>query len=43
MQALAKALTENELVYLRAQFMLLGPNKDGSVSLENFKMVSYLT
>jgi Ca2+-binding EF-hand superfamily protein len=30
-------LTENELVYLRAQFMLLGPNKDGSVSLENFK------
>ncbi|EOA26755.1 hypothetical protein CARUB_v10022864mg [Capsella rubella] len=38
LKALAKALTENELVYLRAQFMLLGPNKDGSVSLENFKM-----
>ncbi|KAG7639959.1 EF-hand domain [Arabidopsis thaliana x Arabidopsis arenosa] len=37
LKALAKALTENELVYLRAQFMLLGPNKDGSVSLENFK------
>ncbi|KFK37447.1 hypothetical protein AALP_AA4G258000 [Arabis alpina] len=38
LKALAKALTENELIYLRAQFMLLGPNKDGSVSLENFKM-----
>lgn len=38
LKALAKALTENELVYLRAQFMLLGPNKDGSISLENFKM-----
>ncbi|EFH58344.1 hypothetical protein ARALYDRAFT_483834 [Arabidopsis lyrata subsp. lyrata] len=38
LKALAKALTENELVYLRAQFLLLGPNKDGSVSLENFKM-----
>ncbi|KAL1200277.1 CDPK-related kinase 3 [Cardamine amara subsp. amara] len=38
LKGLAKALTENELVYLRAQFMLLGPNKDGSVSLENFKM-----
>ncbi|CAH2057715.1 unnamed protein product [Thlaspi arvense] len=38
LKALAKALTENELVYLRAQFMHLGPNKDGSVSLENFKM-----
>nr|AAL30817.1 calcium/calmodulin-dependent protein kinase CaMK4 [Arabidopsis thaliana] len=37
LKALKKALTENELVYLRAQFMLLGPNKDGSVSLENFK------
>ncbi|OMO73141.1 hypothetical protein CCACVL1_17436 [Corchorus capsularis] len=37
-KALSKALTEDELVYLRAQFMLLEPNKDGSVSLENFKM-----
>ncbi|OMO95979.1 hypothetical protein COLO4_15576 [Corchorus olitorius] len=36
--ALSKALTEDELVYLRAQFRLLEPNKDGSVSLENFKM-----
>ncbi|OMO70240.1 hypothetical protein COLO4_28675 [Corchorus olitorius] len=36
--ALSKALTEDVLVYLRAQFRLLEPNRDGSVSLENFKM-----
>ncbi|KAK8702389.1 hypothetical protein V6N13_020745 [Hibiscus sabdariffa] len=36
-KALSKALTEDELVYLRAQFRLLEPNRDGSVSLENFK------
>ncbi|XWS76829.1 hypothetical protein CRYUN_Cryun01aG0211100 [Craigia yunnanensis] len=39
LKALSKALTEDELVYLRAQFRLLEPNRDGSVSLENFKMV----
>ncbi|CAI9101083.1 OLC1v1038329C1 [Oldenlandia corymbosa var. corymbosa] len=38
LKALSKALTEDEMVYLRAQFMLLEPNKDGRVSLENFKM-----
>ncbi|KAL5792167.1 hypothetical protein ACOSP7_000761 [Xanthoceras sorbifolium] len=38
LKALSKALTEDELVYLRAQFMLLEPNKDGSVSLDNFRM-----
>lgn len=38
LKALSKALTEDELVYLRAQFMLLEPNKDGRVSLDNFKM-----
>ncbi|KAI3694011.1 hypothetical protein L1987_76969 [Smallanthus sonchifolius] len=37
LKALSKALTENELVYLRAQFMLLEPNKDGRVSLDNFR------
>ncbi|OMO64218.1 hypothetical protein CCACVL1_21941 [Corchorus capsularis] len=37
-KALSKALTEDELVYLRAQFRLLEPNSDGSLSLENFKM-----
>jgi Ca2+-binding EF-hand superfamily protein len=40
MQALSKALTEDELVYLRAQFSLLEPNGDGSVSLDNFRMVT---
>ncbi|XWS35936.1 hypothetical protein CRYUN_Cryun20dG0039500 [Craigia yunnanensis] len=38
LKALSKALTEDELVYLKAQFRLLEPNRDGSVSLENFKM-----
>ncbi|KAK4745285.1 hypothetical protein SAY87_011597 [Trapa incisa] len=38
LKALAKALTEDELVYLRAQFRLLEPSKDGRVSLVNFKM-----
>lgn len=42
MQALSKALTEEELIYLRAQFNLLEP-KDGRVSLNNFKMVGGLT
>ncbi|XP_019420104.1 PREDICTED: CDPK-related kinase 3-like [Lupinus angustifolius] len=37
-KALSKALTEKELVYLGAQFRLLEPNRDGYVSLENFKM-----
>ncbi len=40
MQALSKALTEDELVYLRAQFVLLKPNGDGSVSYDNFKLVN---
>ncbi|KAG7994790.1 hypothetical protein I3843_01G076100 [Carya illinoinensis] len=38
LKALSKALTEDELVYLRAQFNLLEPNRDGRISLENFKM-----
>ncbi|KAM3282564.1 CDPK-related kinase 3 [Capsicum chacoense] len=38
LKALSKALTEDELVYLRAQFMLLEPSKDGRVSLENFRL-----
>ncbi|XP_038907205.1 CDPK-related kinase 3 isoform X2 [Benincasa hispida] len=38
MKALSKALTENELFYLRAQFALLEPNQDGRVGLDNFKM-----
>ncbi|XP_031392498.1 CDPK-related kinase 3 isoform X1 [Punica granatum] len=37
LKALSKALTEDELVYLRAQFRLLEPNKDGRICLDNFK------
>ncbi|KAL1337291.1 hypothetical protein HN51_031949 [Arachis hypogaea] len=36
LKALSKALTEDELIYLRAQFSLLEP-KDGYVSLDNFR------
>ncbi|KAJ0045716.1 hypothetical protein Pint_05179 [Pistacia integerrima] len=36
LKALSKALTEDELIYLRAQFRLLEP-KTGRVSLSNFK------
>ena len=43
LQALSKALTEDELVYLRAQFMLLEPNQDGRISIDNFKMVIYFS
>ncbi|XP_028063166.1 CDPK-related kinase 3 isoform X1 [Camellia sinensis] len=38
LKALSKALTVNELDFLRAQFLLLEPNKDGYISLDNFKM-----
>ncbi|XP_061358201.1 CDPK-related kinase 4-like [Gastrolobium bilobum] len=37
LKALSKALTEDELVYLRAQFSLLEP-KDGYIWLENFRV-----
>lgn len=36
LKALSKALTEDEVMYLRAQFNLLEP-KDGYVSLDNFR------
>ncbi|KAL9266954.1 CDPK-related kinase 4-like protein [Drosera capensis] len=36
LKALSKALTEDELVYLKAQFRILEP-KDGLITLENFK------
>nr|QCF40563.1 CDPK-related kinase [Betula platyphylla] len=36
LKALSKALTEDELIYLRAQFGLLEP-KDGCLSLDNFR------
>lgn len=38
LKALSKALTEDEYIYLRAQFMLLEPNREGYIYLDNFKM-----
>ncbi|XP_058086885.1 CDPK-related kinase 3 isoform X1 [Magnolia sinica] len=38
LKALSKALTEDELLYLRIQFKLLEPNREGRISLENFRM-----
>lgn len=35
--ALAKTLTLVQLAYLREQFALLGPNKSGLISMQNFK------
>ncbi|KAL5994767.1 cyclin-dependent serine/threonine protein kinase [Asimina triloba] len=35
--ALAKTLTVSQLFYLRDQFTLLGPNKNGCISMQNFK------
>lgn len=40
-QAVAKTLTVAQLFYLREQFALLGPNKGGYISLQNFKAVSF--
>ncbi|KAH7659606.1 Non-specific serine/threonine protein kinase protein [Dioscorea alata] len=37
LKALSKALTEDELLYLRSQYNILEPSKDGRVSLENFR------
>ncbi|KAB1222182.1 CDPK-related kinase 1 [Morella rubra] len=36
--ALAKSLTVAQLAYLREQFTLLGPNKSGFISMQNFKL-----
>ncbi|KAF2288463.1 hypothetical protein GH714_007675 [Hevea brasiliensis] len=36
--ALAKTLTIAQLAYLREQFTLLGPSKNGFISMSNFKM-----
>ncbi|XP_031266254.1 CDPK-related kinase 1 isoform X1 [Pistacia vera] len=35
--ALAKTLTVAQLAYLREQFTLLGPNKSGFISMQNYK------
>ncbi|KAG6489866.1 hypothetical protein ZIOFF_051147 [Zingiber officinale] len=36
--ALSKALTEDQLFYLRSQFKLLAPNGEGHISFDNFRM-----
>lgn len=38
-QALAKTLSAAQLGYLQKQFTLLGPNKNGFISMQNFKTV----
>ncbi|KAH8503409.1 hypothetical protein H0E87_014618 [Populus deltoides] len=37
LRALSKTLTVDELFYLKEQFVLLEPNKNGTISLENIK------
>ncbi|GMY11729.1 CDPK-related kinase 5 [Fagus crenata] len=38
LKALSKTLSVDELFYLKEQFALLEPNKNGTISLENIKM-----
>lgn len=42
-QALSKTLTVDELFYLREQFALLEPSKNGTISLENIKAVGFVS
>ncbi|KAL0450311.1 UNVERIFIED_CONTAM: CDPK-related kinase [Sesamum latifolium] len=37
LRALSKTLTADELFYLKGQFVLLEPNKNGTISLDNIK------
>ncbi|XP_047160590.1 CDPK-related kinase 5-like [Vigna umbellata] len=43
LRALSKTLTVDELFYLREQFSLLNPSKNGSISLENITAVLMLS
>ncbi|KAK4769182.1 hypothetical protein SAY86_027332 [Trapa natans] len=38
LRALAKTLTVPQLAYLKEQFNMLGPNKSGFISMQNYKM-----
>ncbi|KAF6162587.1 hypothetical protein GIB67_003133 [Kingdonia uniflora] len=38
LRALSKTLTEDELFYLKEQFSLLEPNKNGSITLDNIRV-----
>lgn len=42
MQALSKTLTTDELLYLKEQFALLEPNKNGNIALDNISVVGSL-
>lgn len=42
-QALSKMLTVDELFYLREQFALLEPSKNGTINLENIKVVGFVS
>ena len=42
LKALSKTLTVDELHYMKEQFALLEPNKNGTISLDNIKAVSFL-
>ncbi|KAF1877841.1 hypothetical protein Lal_00038150 [Lupinus albus] len=37
LRALAKTITVTQVAYLRDQFTMLGPNKNGFISMQNFK------
>lgn len=41
-QALSKTLTGDELFYLKEQFALLEPNKNGSITLDSVKTVGFI-
>ena len=43
LQAVSKTLTVDELSYLKEQFELLEPNKNGFITLETIKMVGSLS
>ena len=42
-QALSKTLTADELHYMKVQFALLEPNKNGTIGLENIKSVGLIS
>ncbi|KAJ0097341.1 hypothetical protein Patl1_28750 [Pistacia atlantica] len=42
LRALSKTLTVDELFYLKEQFALLEPNKNGTISFESIKAVSFI-
>ncbi|XP_073296232.1 CDPK-related kinase 5-like isoform X1 [Primulina huaijiensis] len=42
LRALSKTLTADELFYLKEQFAMLEPNKNGTISLDNIKAVGFL-